>query len=481
MANLLATLLSSAHALDVYDKVLAVTQNNVANASTPGYAKQILPLQALPFYPDLGTAGGVRTGLLRSARDAYAEQAVRRQNTALGSQQQAVAGLSTLEAIFDISGQTGIPHALNGFFQSASAWALNPTDGAARQTVLETAADVARAFRGTAQGLQNLVTDTEDELRNTVNRVNELANQIRAWNAEALKCSSAADDAGISAQLYASLETLSELVGFTATRQDNGTVTILLNGDTPLVIGDRQYALRFTLAQPATPAPVYPDAPATAIVSTLVDGADITADLTGGRLGALLDLRNRILPSYVGSAAEPGDLNLLAKQFADRVNGLLTAGNISDGPPAQAGVPLFTYSTNVTAAARTLAMDAELTPDQLAAIAPGPPYVSNGVPLALSKMAAPTADQDKIGGLSFAQFYGSLAARAGSELSAAREGEQVQQSLLAQARNQRQQLQGVSLNEEAMMLVEFQRAYQANARLITVLDELTEEAIHLLE
>ena len=35
----------------------------------------------------------------------------------------------------------------------------------------------------------------------------------------------------------------------------------------------------------------------------------------------------------------------MAKQFADRVNQLLTSGNITDGPPAQAGVPFFTYDS----------------------------------------------------------------------------------------------------------------------------------------
>jgi flagellar hook-associated protein 1 FlgK len=51
---------------------------------------------------------------------------------------------------------------------------------------------------------------------------------------------------------------------------------------------------------------------------------------------------------------------------------------------------------------------------------------------------------------------------------------------VAQAKSQRNQLSGVSLDEEAMVLVEFQRAYQANSRLLTVLDELTQETINIL-
>jgi len=36
------------------------------------------------------------------------------------------------------------------------------------------------------------------------------------------------------------------------------------------------------------------------------------------------------------------------------------------------------------------------------------------------------------------------------------------------------------LDEEAMLVVEFERAYQANARLITVLNQLTQDTINML-
>ena len=73
-----------------------------------------------------------------------------------------------------------------------------------------------------------------------------------------------------------------------------------------------------------------------------------------------------------------------------------------------------------------------------------------------------------------------MAARVGDELSAATDNQQAQQSTAAQAQDLRQQTSGVSLDEEAMTLVQFQRAYEANSRLITILDQLTEDAINML-
>jgi flagellar hook-associated protein 1 FlgK len=95
-------------------------------------------------------------------------------------------------------------------------------------------------------------------------------------------------------------------------------------------------------------------------------------------------------------------------------------------------------------------------------------------------LATPLQDADKIDGVSYSQYYGQLAGRVGAALNNATNSQQVQQSLLAQAKDLRQQYSGVSLDEEATILIQFQRAYQANSRFITVLDQLTQSAIDLL-
>jgi flagellar hook-associated protein 1 FlgK len=474
--SLLSVLLSSSNTLDVYTKVLQVTQNNVANASTPGYARQSLSLLAMPFDVQLGSPGGVTTGKQQTARNEYAEQAVRQQNTGFGREQQAAGSLTALQSLFDISGNTGIPNALNQFFQSASAWAQTPSSEAARQTVIARATDVAQNFQSTAIGLQNLAHNTETQLHSTVDQVNQIVGQLQTYNHQILQ--SASRDSGIDTQVHALLESLSQLVNFSAVQQADGSTTIMMNDATPLLVGERQFQVRVGLSVPASG--INQNAPATAYLLA-ADGTDITAKTTDGQLGALLDMRNRVLPSYVGDANQAGDLNSMAKQFADRVNELLTAGNISDGPPPQPGVPLFKYDTNNnTNVAKTLSVDPTVTPSQLAAISSGPPHVANGVPLGFSQLATPLAAADEINGVSYSEFYGNMAANVGSQLQSANNGEQVQQSLLAQARDQRQQVSGVSLDQEAMTLVEFQRAYQANSRFITVLDQLTQDTINIL-
>jgi hypothetical protein len=91
------------------------------------------------------------------------------------------------------------------------------------------------------------------------------------------------------------------------------------------------------------------------------------------------------------------------------------------------------------------------------------------------------ADPVTAEGITYAILSGQLAARAGARLNDAKDGAQVQQSLVAQAKDLRRQYSGVSLDEEATILIQFQRAYQANSRFITVLDQLTQETINLIK
>jgi len=98
-----------------------------------------------------------------------------------------------------------------------------------------------------------------------------------------------------------------------------------------------------------------------------------------------------------------------------------------------------------------------------------------------AQLASPSAEDDKIDGVSFSEFYGQLAGSVGGKLNDAKNSQQVQQSLLAQAKDLRDQYSGVNLDEEAAILIQFQRAYQATSRFITVLDQLSQDTINLLQ
>lgn len=483
--NLLSLLGSTANTLSAYDQVLQVTQNNVANASTPGYASQSLQLVSEPFDPP-SLDGGVGAGTIQSSRDEYAEQNYRDQNTGLGLQQQLETSLTSVQSIFDISGNTGIPYALNNFFQAASAWAQSPTSQEDQQQVVTQAGQVAQAFQQASVSLQQISQQTESQTQSIVQQVNQVVGQLQTYNKDIQGSGDPTVDAGMDANIHAALDNLSSLVSFTTSTNPDGTTNILLNGNTPLLIGTQEYPLSVSAVSQSSPPATYEAAPPT-MQLLASDGTDVTAATSGGQLGALLQMSNTTLPSIQGGPNQAGELNTLAQNFADTVNNLLTSGNISDGPPAQPGIPLFTYnstnpdgSTNPTLVASSLTVNPSITPGQLAAISPGPPEVSNGVALAIAQLASPTNSTGEIDGFSYTQYYGNIAADVGNQLQQATDGVQAQQSLVNQAQNQVQQISGVNINQQAMIAVQIQQSYQANSQFLTILDQLTADTINIL-
>src|ERR1039458_6117657 len=207
MSNLLASLSSAAGTLQAYGQVLETAQNNVSNASTPGYAKEEVQLVALSFDPLVGTTGGVGVGQMVSARDQYADQAVRIQETGLGYQTQMTNTLSALQSSFDISGNQGISLALNNLFQSFSAWGATPDNAAARQTVVQDAATLAQTFQQTASQVSAQASNTEQQIGQTVGQINQLVTQLQGYNV--LEMQGNKNDAGLSAQMNSTLDQLS--------------------------------------------------------------------------------------------------------------------------------------------------------------------------------------------------------------------------------------------------------------------------------
>jgi flagellar hook-associated protein 1 len=452
MGSLMTALMNTANSMKAVEQALAVTENNVINASTPGYAKQTATFVAQPFDLTVGLPGGVAAGPVQSSRNAFAEQAVRSQQTDVNYYQQKVSDLTSVESYFSTSSTSGIGPAMTSLFQSFSTLSINPNDTVSRQNVINQAQTVAQNFQATASGLQSQGTNIDQETRTTIATINQLAGQVATINGENRVDPSGGVNAGVDAQLNTTLEQLSQVANFTALQQPDGTVTVYVGGQTPLVVGGQSFAISGDFSKPQT-----------AVLSST--GADITSQISGGQLSAMLDDKNNVLPGYLQS------LNTLAQGVADQVNTGLSKGIDENG--ASPAIDLFTYNASVGAAA-TLAAN-PLTPDQIAAALPGAPG-GNGNALNLAALA----NGANLSNYTFAQFYGNIAGRVGSDLSTATDNQTTKQSLLSQAQTLRQQASGVSLDEEAANLVAFQRAYQANAKMLTVLDTLTQDLMNVL-
>jgi flagellar hook-associated protein 1 FlgK len=474
MGTLFGILNSSLEAIEAFQNGLNVTQNNISNASTPGYAAQIATFEALPFDPFDGLTGGVESGPNQSTQNEYANQAVQSQFSQQGYYTAQYNALSSIQGLFDVSGQTGVVGDLNNLFTSFSAWAASPNSTAAQQQVLTSAQQLAEGFQSTAASLSQTTAQVNQQIGSTVQQINQLGAQIQADNAAILNNPdpSAGVDPGVSAQLESSLESLSKLTNTTVTFAANGTATVLVGGQTPLVIGAQENALQTNFS--GTAGSTYPGGVPNAQILD-ANGDDITSQITGGSLGGLLNVRNVVLPGLQGNGDQVGALNQLAQQVADQVDSILTSATTPSGAP---GVPLFTYdATSPVDVASTLAVNPSITPSTLA---PADATSSNGAALALSNLGNSTNPSVEIDGQTILEFLNATATQVGQQASDAQTGENSATQLLTQAQAVQTQISGVNLNAEAVTVQELQEGYQAAGKMVSVVDDLTQTLLNMV-
>lgn len=452
MGNLLVSLVTAADSMRAMQQAIDVAGNNVANARTPGFAKQDLALRPRKFEVERGLPGGVESDGLIDSRRTYLDDAVRDKNSSVGRLEQRTATLGRLEPLFDIANESGIGGALDDLFQSFSQWSINPNEIPLRQRVIDRAGELASSFRFVSGSIARLATDSTGELNQLVEKINRLGQQVADYNIQVRADYRVKQDPGLDAKVHATLEELSELVDFDILQADDGSFTLHLGGQTPLVIGDHFYGIELDTSAPA--AKVY-DA----------QGREVSGHLQSGRLKGAIEMRN----SFLGSVT--ADLNTLAKSVADRVNAVLAEGVDRNGETPS--VNLFTYDAAAGAAA-TLGIG-NIRPEQLAGALPSAP---GGNGNALNLAALGTTKQ--INDFTYTQFFGEVAGNVGRSLGQAREEQETQGLLLSQARNLRAEVTEVNLNEEATKVIAFQRQYEANAELVRVLNSLTETLVGLL-
>lgn len=114
-------------------------------------------------------------------------------------------------------------------------------------------------------------------------------------------------------------------------------------------------------------------------------------------------------------------------------------------------------------------------PDQVAASSDGTAG-NNRNATALAEL------QDKaiVSGQTPGDHYSNLVFQVGNAVSNASAEQEAVSLVLQQLTNQRSAVFGVSLDEEASNLILYQRAYEAAARVISIVDQLTSETINVL-
>src|SRR5271170_2001744 len=139
MGNLFSVLSSASQSLQAFEKAIDVTQNNVTNANSPGYAEQVPQLISQSFQSQTGINSGGVAEETQDTRSSYADTAVQQQLSLEGMYQQLQTSLTPLQSVFDVSSSSPIPSALNQLFQSFSQWSTDPGNADYQASVINAA------------------------------------------------------------------------------------------------------------------------------------------------------------------------------------------------------------------------------------------------------------------------------------------------------------------------------------------------------
>jgi flagellar hook-associated protein 1 FlgK len=453
MSSLYASLASALSGLTVDQGAIATTTNNVANVATPGYSRQV-PVLVTSDPVELGqlTLGtGVTLQSIQSIRDPLLEAQIQQQSQGQGQYSTLAAALQQTQVSFTPS--TGdIGTQISNFFASVNQLATNPSDLSLRQGVLTAAGNLATSFNNTASNLTQQQTNLDLTVVQTVGQINQLSQQIAQLNDKISNLTNLGESAGSFVdQRTQAIDQLSSLINVSVIPSDNSLTLTTGNGE-PLVIGQQSFQLQ-TQAEPS------------GLHDITAGGNDITTQITSGQLGGTLQARDQQI------AAIKGQLDTLAAGLATSVNGVQANGFDLNGV---AGTNLFNPPPpGGTGAAASLSV-AITNPSLIAASSDGSAG-SNGNAQALYALSG----QSIISGQSPANYYSGIIFNVGNDASNASAQQSASALVLQQLNDQRSSVSGVSLDEEAANLVQYQNAYNASAHVITTINDMLYTVINM--
>jgi flagellar hook-associated protein 1 FlgK len=434
MSSLNAALSIATSALGAEQGAMDATTNNVANVNTPGYSReQPILVESDPIEVGSVSYGtGVSLEQLQSLRDPILQVRIQQETQQQGQLNAFSTALQQTQVQFTNNG-SDIGSQISNFFSSLSQLSTDPTNLSLRQGVLTAAGNLAQAFNNTADNLQQQQSSLDLNVTQDVQQVNVLTGQIATLNNQISQLQGTNQDAStLVDQRDVLIGQLSGLIDVSSFQSDN-SLTLTTSNGTPLVVGGQSYALS-TQANAAGLQDVYSQ------------GTDITSDLTSGDLAGVIQARDQTIPGL------QSNLDTLAAGLANALNTANQAGyDLNGNPGAAADMAVAITDPSLIAASSD-------------PTAPG----SNGNVAVLTGVQ----NQAVAGGETPTNYYSNIVFAVGNDVSNSSAELTSAQSILNQLQDQRGAISGVSLNEEAANMVQFQNAFNAAAEVVTTINDM---------
>ena len=288
------TLSTAQRALETYSAAMQVAGDNIANANTPGYIRNVLVLAGERPYQFGGVliGAGVKPAAVRQQVDQYLEARIHAANSDATGAAARESIYKQLELELRELGDTDISTRLSDFVSTVNEVVNQPEQRSLRRNVIEQgsllAADI-RDLRGRVDQLreqQNTrISDLTSEANGLIDSIQNLNQSIASLESNGLSASQAGS---LRSQRYDALNRLSEIIPITYQEERNGVVSITSGSDYVLLENRSQHLVTASLADRGT-----------RVQTVEFDKTHTVISQSGGELKGVFEARDEILGGFI--------------------------------------------------------------------------------------------------------------------------------------------------------------------------------------
>jgi len=441
-------------ALLSHQTAINLTGTNIANVNTLGYTRQ------RPVFSTLGQS--VEIVEIERIYDRFLGAQINEQMHSLGYNEAKEKEVDRVETIFNEVDGGGINELLSKFWSAWEDLSANPSGQAERQSLISISQSLTSMFHSYSDGLLSVQDDANAWVQGLVHQVNNYVSDISDINSKITQTET--DDVGSNTLKDKRAELLSglaEIVDFHYFEDSNGLINAFLSNGMPLVEGIHTWELDVVTenhaSNPSFYDVVFKDDP-----ENVINGV-----ITSGNMAGFLEMRDTTIKGYMDS------LDNLVASIVDKVNTQHKQGyDMSQSSGEDLFVATKTKAKNIEISAAIIADINKIAASETI-------NGDGGNAVSMSDIEDELTMND--GKSTFSGYYSSLVGQIGQDAADAGRNVDHHTTLLNQLTNKREEISGVSIDEEMMTLIMYQTGYNAAAKIVTTTDEMLEVLMSLVQ
>ncbi len=450
---------------------IATSGHNIANANTEGFSRQRVEISAQGPVGSKGKGAmgqGVNISRVSRLNDEYIDKQVRAAGRDLAAGEERDLVLKQTEDVFNEMGGEGLNRLMSHFFNEFRKLSNEPENEAIRQSVRESTQAVVNDFKRLRGEVESVREHIDSRIEGHAKEVNLLAGEVKDLNIKIktmeINGTPANDLMDRRDQILKDLSTKMDL----NTHKDaEGNYVIDIKGVGPLVVGSE--VQNFNVQRTAGDENGKKEGSLDVMSSASANGV-VTHQIKGGKIGALLDTRDKTLTGVLDR------LDDLAYSLADSVNQIHEMGFTRDG---RQGVSFFTKLNQKERAAEFIDLSDSIKSSVNAIATAALPDSPGDNRIAVAVSGLQNLQLMNGGKASMDDFYNSIVSDIGVTTAHNKENLTQQKDILTQLNKMRDQVSGVSIDEETTNLMQFQHSFDASAKVIQVADDLLKTVLNM--